>query len=141
MGYSNISIGGSDMAADTWYVADKAFRMEGPAAALRALRQELEHGEHNEYNTDGCINVALVLVDSYMEDRDGAIQLCDELPKAGTHYQELVKDTLDKLTQLRSTWADADWGDNNRRRDGTDNKKWHLDAVDRLLAGLKFRLG
>ena len=141
MGYSDISIGGSDMAADTWYVADKAFRMEGPTAALRALRQELENGVHSQFNTDGCINVALVLVDRYREDQDDAIQLCDELPKVGAHYQELVKDTLNKLTHLRSDWADADWGSNSLRRDGLDNKKWHLDAVDRLVMGLRLLLG
>jgi len=134
MGYSNISIGGSDMAADTWYVADKSFRVEGCTGALRSLRQELEHGSYGSYNTEGCINVALVLVDSYMEDREGVVQLCDELPKAGDQYRRLVMDTLDKLMQLRATWADADWG-------GSDNKRRYLDALDRLLSGLRTRLG
>lgn len=140
MGYSDISIGGSDMAADTWYVADKSFRVEGLTGALRSLRQELEHGNYGAFNTDGCINVALILVDPYMEDREGVVQLCDELPKAGDPYRRLVMDTLDKLMQLRAAWADADWGD-SRHRDGSDNKKWHLDALDRLLSGLRTRLG
>lgn len=139
MGYIDITIGGSDMASDTWSVASKIFRAQGPDAALRALRQELEHGTYNVYNTDGCINVALVLLDRYQENTDGGIQLCDELPKVGEAYRGLVEDTLNKLTDLRTKWMDADWGE-GIRRDGLDNKKFHFDAIDRLINGLRQRL-
>lgn len=137
MGYSDISIGGSDMASDTLYVSIRAARENGIDAAIPKLREELEGGIHSFCNTPGVVNVALVLVDAEPDYQDPDFVLRDLLPEA-RGYRQLVRDTLNKLTELRAEWADADWGDAAvRRRDGSDNKKYHLDAVDRLLAGLR----
>lgn len=137
MGYMDITIEGSDMAEGAWHIVKEAAREDGLDEAIRKLRAELDAPVYSPYNTPGPINAALVLVEAKPDYDDPSFVLKDVLPGA-SGYQELVQDTLNKLTELRAEWADASWdGAAVRRQDGSDNKQYHLDVVDRLLEGLR----
>jgi hypothetical protein len=99
----------SDAAADLAYTADKA------------LVEVLEAGlkdPGNQWNTPGCVNVAL-----YLEHRLKTADYGDEMP-------ELVQKTINALKAHVEKCNKADW-------DSEKNKRWHLTAFKRLVKSLE----
>jgi hypothetical protein len=96
MGYCGISLNGSDAAAEAWGNASQHFTgnpdltVRGAAAmACAELRRELSN-QHNEWNTPGPVNVALVLTEG-------------RLPLAASREElrSLLQDTVSALEPFR----------------------------------------
>lgn len=118
MGYSDISIFGSDTASDLdWFLTKNRNSTE---ILLCRLQEELET-EHSIFNTQGCVNVALTLTQGEGQDLFQSPKL-DHLTK----YHEIMNTTLIKLATLIVSTNNLMWEDNN-------SKKYHLDRYFDLL--------
>jgi len=104
MGYMDLSVIGSDSAAD--FVFGKVI-----PELIKRLREGLKE-EGNSYNTGGIENVSMFITEFILPagdvwDNEDFVRFIDE-------------ELLPKLGDLIETSREADWGDKA-------NKKWHLD--------------
>ncbi len=122
------------MAWDLWCTVSESFK-EDEGQAIARIREELSD-MHNFCNTAGPVNVALLLVEDY-EDRDGYVVRSDL--RKHSEYSTLVNETKAALSSLMNEYESADWG-NSTRHDGSDNKSFHMNALNRLMEGLAVEL-
>lgn len=118
MGYMDISICGSDRASDLNETIKRC--SGGKFVAIAILQKELKE-VYNCYNTQGCVNVALVLTEGA-----GKKLFADYKDE---RYEQLVSSTLEAMGHLRKFSFMAEW-------DTEENKKKHLDVYDRLISQL-----
>jgi hypothetical protein len=118
MGYSDLSVVGSDMAADAAY--------EMIQAMTKTLKKELKQKSYNEFNTCGVVNVAMIFDELIIPNKYYAVF-------GGVDLIELAKLTAIKLKKLYDISNKADWGNT---QDGKNNKKYHLNKYKRLLKRL-----
>lgn len=107
MGYTDLSVGGSDTASD--------LACSMVSAMVQVLRSELKE-PHNEFNTPGVLNVAMVL---------------EELVFQFEEYDHkdltlLVKDTLEGMQLLRKKSQNSKWKSEK-------NKQEHISEFDELI--------
>ena len=98
MGYMDLSISGSDMAADM------------AAKAIDALVDVLEKGveeKHSPYNTDGCVNVAMFF-EEYIND-GWADQIDDRFLNVA------IKAEIGMREQVLSTDSTQEWDEEENR--------------------------
>lgn len=88
-GVMDLSVGGSDSAADAWYVVQKAMMK----AAVPALRAELKD-KGNEFNTPGPLNVAMIITEKF---KDLDVEESPELSK-------LIDEVISKLEAKDAPW-------------------------------------
>lgn len=119
MGYIDITIGGSDAAADAH--ADIRVPFEKAAAkAIKSLRRELKD-VHNCFNTPGPVNVAMILTESKI---DFPLRLSRE-------YPDLLEETHTALKEYINKCYDPDlWDD-------LGNREWHLERYRKLLRKIR----
>jgi len=121
MGYTDITLGGSDGAADIYY----SVREESKKASLKIikiLKRELK-ADHSCYNTQGATNVAMVLTEGDFKD----VFLVPE-------SRDLVEATIAGMNELieKAKGPDA-WDD-------LGNRDWHMKRWRELIRKLKHKL-
>jgi hypothetical protein len=105
MGFMSVTVGGSDNASDFAYtVSDKIGK---------AMLKELEN-ESNEFNTPGCINVALFVEEILNSANHFCINESETINKA-------VRKCRKKLAREENKW-DGIWGDTFTRLHGALDK-------------------
>jgi len=126
MGYSNITIYGSDLAADAFArVADEYKKAAN--RSVKHLRKELKD-MGNEYNTAGPVNVAMILTES------PAPHDLPQLPLFfAAEYPELLQETIDALQKFTHDSAEFEWED-------LEGKKFHMTRYRALLRKLAKKL-
>lgn len=113
MGYTDISISGSDMAADLGYsIADSIALL---------LNTELQNNENSCYNTNGCVNVALIFEE--LINKTSFMSHEDELYKVAKECRHILEQ------DLKNSVA-AEW-------DSKDNKDWHINRYNELILELQ----
>ena len=115
MGYSDITLYGSDAAADAYSWVSNDFT-KAANSAVKKLRKELKD-MHNEYNTSGPVNVALILTES-----EAPLFFASDYPK-------FLEEAFDALGRYAEVSAEAEWDD-------SDSKKRHLSSYRALLRKL-----
>lgn len=120
MGYMEISISGSDAAADLNAEVEKQLDAINLKAALGLLYAEIETN-HGPWNTHGCMNVAMVLTESDTN--------WTTLIKNYTGFKDAFREVLCKVTgelaALRGRFSRGTW-------DSKENKLMHLRRCDEL---------
>lgn len=114
MGYSDLSIDGSDMASDARYAVCEAI--------FKALKKELKN-DANEFNTPGYCNIAM-MVDEHL------------LP--GKFYESGHEGLLDVVAQARDRLVVAiDAAKKSSHWRSEEARKEHITAFGRLLKSCK----
>ena len=111
MGYMDITINGSDEAADLAHVFKAA---KTKSTSIKLLTKALKEN-NGRYNTSGAVNVALLIEDELITDKV---------------YLPVVKTAYKKLSDEIKYGEKAEW-------DSDENKKYHLDSWNELLLVLK----
>ena len=119
MGYMDITIYGSDIAAGNFAETLEALKNEGISAAIEVLEEALEE-DHGGFNTAGPENVGMILTESTIS----PILALDE------NFDELVNSTVEALDEKIKSDKKADWEDQA-------NRDWHLKRYRQILKNLK----
>ncbi len=116
MGYSNITLYGSDTAADAYSWVNDDFTKSANRSVKR-LRKELKD-MGNEFNTSGPVNVAIILTES-------------PAPLFfSSDYPGFLEEVIEALTKYTADSSKAEWEDR-------DNRKKHLSRYRDLLRKLR----
>lgn len=113
MGFTDLTLNGSDMAADMASFATSAM--------VRVLRKELSN-KANEYNTPGPVNVALFFEERLIPGGFGQ-DFHSDLTK-------LAEETLELLEQHYIACDGAEWDD-------ATHKNEHMGAYKRMINSMK----
>ena len=119
MGYMDITIGGSDAAADAHSFVKEPFE-KAAEKAIKSLRKELKD-THTSFNTPGPVNVAMILTESQI---DFPLRLSRE-------YPDLLQETHTALKKYIDECSDPDLWDDGGNRD------WHLERYRQLLRKIR----
>jgi hypothetical protein len=93
-------------------------------AMCKVLRKGLRL-KGNEWNTDGCVNVALFIEDIFGKKRDIPSQFA-----ASDAFVGLVQNTLKLMEEKRRVEGKEMWNSGS-------NKRMHMSAYDRMIRSLK----
>lgn len=123
MGYTDITILGSDAAADAYsYVQDEYKKAANKS--IKILRKELKD-THSCFNTPGPANVAMIITEP-VEDFDLEIKIPLHL-EFSEQYPEFLDEVIDALSSYIDECKDPEvWDD-------LSNRDWHLKRYRQLL--------
>lgn len=119
MGYTDITIYGSDIAEDNFAETIEALKKKGIGAAIKILNKALKE-DYGGFNTSGPENVGMILTESTIS----SILALDE------KFDTLVESTIEALDKKIKSDKKADWEDQA-------NRDWHLKRYRQILKNLK----